>query len=426
MKIAVIGAKGLPPEQGGIEHHCAEIYPRMVEQGHSVDLFARSFYTNMPAWSRHDYKGVQVTSLPCPKGGGADVIVSSALGSMLTAGKYDVIHFHALGPALFSWVPRMISPAKIVVTCHGLDWQRAKWGKFAKLSILLGEQFAASCAHEIVVVSEALRPYFLKTYGRDSTYIPNAPATYAKSDPTFTWGTSLGLEQGRYLVFLGRLVPEKCPDLLIQAFQALQPQGWKLVLVGGDDAPEFKERLLSLADNNPNILFTGQLLRDRLAEIVRGAGMCVMPSNIEGLPMAMLEAMAEGVPIIASNIPPHQQLLGENRGVLFRKGDLKGCIQKLEWAISHMDALKPIAERAKSYVKSTFNWDHITTQFLDLYEASVDQSQISVKESVSIHPNLGTSAMLDEVVTYAKYLDKDIALTPDQTPTPIEAKTSHP
>jgi glycosyltransferase involved in cell wall biosynthesis len=424
MKIAVIGAKGLPPEQGGIEHHCAEIYPRMVAQGHSVNLFARSFYTSMPGWSQHNYQGVQVTSLPCPKGGGADVVVSSALGSILTAGKYDIIHFHALGPALFSWVPRIISPAKVVVTCHGLDWQRAKWGKLAKLSILMGEQLAASCAHEIVVVSEALQSYFLKTYGRDSTYIPNAPATYAESDPNFAWGTSLGLEQGRYLVFLGRLVPEKCPDFLIQAFQSLQPQGWKLVLVGGDDAPEFKSRLLSLAGDNPNIVFTGQLLRDRLAEIVRGAGMCVMPSKIEGLPMAMLEAMAEGVPIIASDIPPHQQLLGGNRGVLFRRGDLEGCIQKLDWAISHTEALKPIAERARSYVKSTFNWDQITTRFLDLYEAAIYQPQTSVKESVSIRTNLGGSAMLDEVATYVKYVDKDRTLTPGKTATPIKAKTS--
>lgn len=424
MKIAVIGAKGLPPEQGGIEHHCAEIYPRMVAQGHSVDLFARSFYTNMPGWSQHDYQGVQVTSLPCPKGGGSDVLISSALGAILTAGKYDIIHFHALGPALFSWLPRIISPAKVVVTCHGLDWQRAKWGKLAKLSILMGEKVAASCAHEIVVVSEALQSYFLKTYGRDSTYIPNAPATYAKSDPNFTWSKSLGLEQGRYLVFLGRLVPEKCPDLLIQAFQALQPQGWKLVLVGGDDTPEFKQRLLNLADHNPNILFTGQLLRDRLAEIVRGAGMGVMPSNTEGLPMAMMEVMAEGVPIIASNIPPHQQLLRENRGVLFRRGDLKGCIQKLDWAISHTEALTPIAERAKLYVKSSYNWDTITDRFLDLYEAIVEQSQSSVKEPVPLQASLSTSAMLDEVVSTVKYVDTDITFTPSNPTMPAEAKTS--
>ena len=426
MKIAVIGAKGLPPEQGGIEHHCAEIYPRMVAQGHSVNLFARSFYTNQPGWSRQDYKGVQVTSLPCPKGGGADVLISSALGAMLTAGKYDIIHFHALGPALFSWLPRIISPAKVIVTCHGLDWQRAKWGKVAKLSILMGEQLAASCAHEIVVVSEALQSYFLKTYGRNSTYIPNAPATYAASDPSFSWVSSLGLEQGRYLVFLGRLVPEKCPDLLIRAFQALQPQGWKLVLVGSDDASGFKQNLLELAGDNPNILFTGQLLRDRLAEIVRGAGMCVMPSNTEGLPMAMLEAMAEGVPIIASNIPPHQQLLGENRGVLFRRGDLKGCIQKIDWAILHTEALKPIAERAKLYVKSTYNWDQITTRFLNLYEATADQSQISVKEPMPAHASLGTPAMLDEVVSRVKYVDKDITFAPSKTTVPAEAETSYP
>ncbi len=367
MKIAVIGAKGLPPKEGGIEHHCAEIYPRMVAQGHSVDLFARSFYTNMPAFSRHDFKGVQVVSLPCPKGGGLDVIISSALGAMLAAGNYDIVHFHALGPSLFSWLPRIISPAKIVVTCHGLDWQRAKWGKLARLSILLGEKVAAWCAHEMVVVSPALQSYFIHNYSRDSAYIPNAPASYSASDPKFTWSISLDLEPGHYMLFLGRLVPEKCPDLLIKAFQSLQKSDWKLVLVGGDDSQDFKAELLSLANNNPNILFTGQLLGARLAEIVRGSGLFVLPSDVEGLPMAMLEAMAEGIPIIASDILPHRQLLGQNRGVLFRKGDINSCIDKLNWAIHNTQEMQKLAEQAKIYVRANYNWEKITNNFVDLY-----------------------------------------------------------
>ncbi|RUT01976.1 hypothetical protein DSM107010_63880 [Chroococcidiopsis cubana SAG 39.79] len=140
MKIAVIGAKGLPPKQGGIEHYCAEVYPRMVAQGHSVDLFARSSYTNLSWRNEYDFKSVRVISLPCMGLRGMDAFSSSALGAIgATASNYDVIHFHALGPALFSCLPRIASSAKVVVTCQGLDWQRAKWGNLSSRLIKLGE-----------------------------------------------------------------------------------------------------------------------------------------------------------------------------------------------------------------------------------------------------------------------------------------------
>lgn len=387
MKIAVVGSKGLPPSQGGIEYHCAEIYPRMVAQGHTVDLFARSLYTGASLNQAH-FKGVRVIPLPSPLSGGLDAMMNSALGAILAIGmQYDIIHFHALGPALFSLLPRIISSAKVVVTCHGLDWQRAKWGKLAIRSILLGEKVAVSCAHEMIVVSEALHSYFLQTYGRDFLYIPNAPTAYAASDHNFAWGAALGLEQKRYVVFLGRLVPEKRPDLLIQAFQALQPPGWKLVLVGSPDSSSFNAQLRSLA-TDPGVLFTGELKGNRLAEIVRGSGLCVFPSDLEGLPMAVLEAMEEGIPIVASDIPPHRQLLGSDRGVLFQKGDLDSCIQKLDWAIHHPHRLKTMAQRAQAYVRSNYNWDRIAAASLELYEAILDKPQeLATNEQISLHYN---------------------------------------
>jgi glycosyltransferase involved in cell wall biosynthesis len=369
MKIAVIGAKGLPPGQGGIEHYCAEVYPRLVEAGHTVDFYARSSYIEMPWFEEYDFRGVKVISLPSLEFKGLDAFLNAAMAALLASRKqYDMIHFHALGPSIFTWIPRLFSTSKIVVFCQGLDWQRAKWGRISSRVIRFGEESAVRNADEIVVVSEALQQYFWETYNRKTVYIPNGAANYANSDPEFAFARSLGLEPGKYMVYLGRLVPEKCPDLLIQAFQKLQLEGWKLALVGGSsDTPSFQAKLVELADNNPNILFTGVLRGKYLAEVIRGSGLFVLPSQLEGLPLAMLEAMNEGIPILASDIPPHQQLLKSNRGVMFETNNLDDCIEKLAWATDHPEALLASAGKAKEYVHQHCGWSKIVKDNLDLY-----------------------------------------------------------
>lgn len=370
MKIAVIGAKGLPAKQGGIEHHCEELYSRMVKQGHSVDLFARSSYTESISLQTSNIDGVRTISLPCLNVKGMDALLSSALGAIASLGtRYDIVHFHALGPSLFTWLPKIASTAKVVVTCHGLDWQRCKWSKASSQLIYMGEKAAVRWADKMIVVSEDLRAYFQKTYHKETVYIPNAPSSFGKIDPNFVYGTSLGLTPGRYIVFTGRLVPEKCPDLLIEAFQRLQPEGWKLILVGGSsDTREYASKLIDLADNNPNIVFTGELPSYLVGEIVQKAGLFVLPSQIEGLPLALLEAMGGGVPALASNIPVHLQLIGNNRGLLFPVDDLDGCTTALNWALHHPQELAVMAKNAQEYIEADYNWDKITTETLGLYQ----------------------------------------------------------
>ena len=389
MKIAVIGVKGLPPKQGGIEHYCAEVYPRMVAQGHSVDLFARSSYTDCSWLDRHDFQGVRVISLPSLPLRGLDAFFSSAFGAIASSGtRYDIVHFHALGPSLFTWLPKIASSAKVVVTCQGLDWQRAKWGSTSTRMIRMGEQAAVRFADGITVVSKDLQSYFSNTYGRETLYIPNAPASYAESDPTFSYGTSLGLQQGRYMLFLGRLVPEKRPDLLIEAFEALKPDGWKLVFAGGvSDTKVYVSKLLDKVAKNPDVVFAGELRGSRLAEIVRGAGLFTLPSDLEGLPLAMLEAMQEGVPVLASDIPPHQQLLNEQRGVLFKAGDVDSCVHSLDWAINNPQEVALMAQSAQKYVKTYYNWDHITAENLKLYTTLTNSSNpLSTSNNISSRP----------------------------------------
>ncbi|NJR40521.1 MAG: glycosyltransferase family 4 protein [Leptolyngbyaceae cyanobacterium CSU_1_4] len=392
MKIAVIGARGLPPPshegarlegedvrkkvpfQGaatsGIEHYCAELYPRVVAAGHTVDLFARSSYVNR-SWYRQGLdRGIRVIPMPCLNQRGVDALISSCLGAISSIlHRYDIVHFHALGPALFSFLPRLASSSKIVVSCHGLDWQRVKWGKFSSRLIRLGEETAVRYAHEIIVVSQPLQDYFWKTYGRQTVYIPNAPATYEASDPSFRFGSALGLRPKRYMIYLGRLVPEKAPDLLIQAFQKLQPPGWTLVFIGrSSDTSSFTANLLTLASNNPNIVFTGELSGGRLAEIVRGAGLYVSASELEGLPLSMLEAMQEGIPMLVSDIPPHQQLVGGDRGVLFQTGDLDALVHQMNWAISNPQDMAERAYRAQEFIRLGYQWEAIVRDTVKLYQ----------------------------------------------------------
>ena len=290
---------------------------------------------------------------------GVDAFMTSGLGAIATTiKKYDIVHFHALGPSLFTCLPKIASSTKVVVSCQGLDWQRSKWGGFSTRIIQMGEKAAVHFANEIIVVSDALQTYFSQTYGRRTVYIPNAPASYGESDPNFGYGTDLGLQQGRYILFLGRLVPEKCPDLLVEAFCTLKPPGWKLVLAGGiSDTQLFTTKLLQKVAKNRDIVFAGELRGTRLWEIVRGAGLFVLPSDVEGLPLAMLEAMREGIPVVASNIPPHEQLMSGGRGKLFESGDLESCVCSLDWAIHHPQELATMAKKAQRSVQLNYSWD---------------------------------------------------------------------
>ncbi|NET83839.1 MAG: glycosyltransferase family 4 protein [Moorea sp. SIO1F2] len=383
MKIAVIGAKGLPAKQGGIERCCQEVYPKMVAQGHSVDLFARPSYTQTPWFSSYKYKGVQVICLPSLSFRGLDALTSSAFAAIASIIKrYDIVHFHAVGPALFSWIPRITSSTGIVVTCHGLDWQRAKWGRLSSSIIHLGEKVAVNYAHELVVVSNNLKSYFWKTYGIDTIDIPNAPGIYAESDPKFPYLKSLSLQQGRYILFLGRLVPEKRPDLLIEAFQSLKPRGWKLVLAGGiSEMPEFTSKLVNMAAGNNDILFTGELQGSRLSEIMRGAGIFVLPSDLEGMPLVMLEAMREGIPVVASDIPPHRQLVGQERGLLFETGNPNSCVRCLAQGIQQPLELAKMAKKAQQYVQANYNWEKITADHLALYAKVTDSPVVITQQT---------------------------------------------
>lgn len=387
MKIAVVGSKGLPPRQGGVEHHCAEIYSRLASRGHRVKVFGRSSYNQRPWHVPYRYKNVEVTSLPSIPIRGIDAFVNTGLAAIMASlQKFDIIHFHALGPAIFSWIPRLLSPtSKVVVTCHGLDWKRSKWGAFSTRLLQLGEQVAVRSAHGIGVVSEELQRYFLSQYHRPTTCIGNAPASYLPSDPNFAFVQSQGLEKGRYILFLGRLVPEKQPDLLIEAFNRVAVENWKLVLVGdASGTSAYMANLKDLAQAKSTqiesrILFTGELRGERLAEMVRGAGLFVLPSQLEGLPLALLEAMREKIPVLVSDIPVHRQLIGADRGLWFEEGSVDACSATIAWALQNPEFMRQAAHRAAQYVQENYTWDAIAASWLTFYQRQLGIAAVAKK-----------------------------------------------
>jgi glycosyltransferase involved in cell wall biosynthesis len=220
------------------------------------------------------------------------------------------------------------------------------------------------------VVSKGLKTYFSKKYNIDPLYLPNAPRSYVPSQPEFEYSKVLGLQSKQYILYLGKLTPENRPDLLIKAFQKLQPAGWQLVLAGGvDNSVNYTVELLKMVRRENNIIFTNEIRGCFLTEIVRGAGLLIAAGDSSdlGASSSILEAMREGIPILASDTPAHQELIATNRGLLFESGNLNSLITQLEYALSEPDLLQAMAKQAQMYTTINHGWDRIIYGHLSVY-----------------------------------------------------------
>jgi glycosyltransferase involved in cell wall biosynthesis len=376
MKIAVIGVQGIPSNQGEIERYCQEFCPRIAARGHQVDLFIQPEY-NQPSWfSVRYYHNVRVIALASFPHQQISLMLSSALSTIWASlGDYDVIHLQSTKAAWFSWFPQLFSGSKVIITSHQLDLgdRESKWGQVFGWLFSLMERSAIKNADEIVVVSKALGAYFQHKYNIQPRYIPNAPGTYNQKDLPdlqFSYDQSLGLKSKRYILYSGQLTPKNQPDLLLKAFQKLEPQGWKLVLAGGiGNSPQYVFKLLGLARENPNIVFTNEISGQHLAQITSNAGLLVVPSDGSdlGLPLAVLEAMREKIPVLASDNSVYQELIGKDRGLLFESGNLDSLVAKLQYALSEPAQLITMAQKAQTHILINHNWDRVTYGNLSLY-----------------------------------------------------------
>lgn len=373
MKIAMIGHKRIPSREGGIEIVVGELATRMVKLGNSVTAYNRksehiagkTFDTNA---NLKEYNGVKLIWVPTPNSSKLNAIVYSFFATLNAVfHNYDVIHFHAEGPS--AMVPlAKIFRKRAVVTIHGLDWQRSKWGGFATKFLKFGEKMAAKYADEIIVLSKGAQDYFMQTYGRKTIYIPNGITmpTIRQADLI---SKQFGLNKDEYILYLGRLVPEKCVHLLIDAYKDIDTDK-KLVIAGGaSHTSEYVQQLKLQAKDCPNIIFTDFVQGELLDELYSNAYIYCLPSNLEGMPISLLEAMSYSNCCLTSNIEECTQVCGDN-AIYFEKGNKNDLKKQLSHLIADNGAVNSYKSKAQDYILKKFNWDTIVEQTLSLYKGN--------------------------------------------------------
>ena len=372
LRIAMVGQRGLPATYGGIERHVEEVGRRLAERGHEVTVFCRAHYAPD---ARRTYEGMRLRAVPTIASKHLDAVVHSVLCTLVAAvGRYDVVHYHGVGPGLASVALRLLGAGRrgprVVLTVHGLDGERAKWGGFASTLLRLATWASARVPHATVGVSAELGRHYADTYGRDVTVIVNG-ATPARDVAPGTFLARHGLEPGHYALFVGRLVPEKAPDLLIEAFGDV-PTDWHLVLAGDSSFTDgFAERVRGLAAADPRVVLPGYVYGDDLHELYGGAGLFVLPSELEGLPLTLLEAVAAGVPVLASDIAPHLEILRRDApgGRLFPTGDRVALTAALRRLVREAGAERAGAPGMRADVVARFRWDTAAEQLEALYRS---------------------------------------------------------
>lgn len=373
LRIAQLGMKKIPSREGGIEIVVEELAARMAAKGHKVTCYNRSTHhvsgRDFDTGKVKEYRGVRVKYVPTLDKKGLAAVTSAFFASVCAAfGSYDVVHIHAEGPAFMCWLPRLLGK-KVIVTVHGLDHKRAKWGRFASAFIMMGEKNAVRFANEIIVLSKGVQEYFEKTYGRKTVLIPNGVnKPDIKEDKEIT--EKFGLKKDEYLLFLGRLVPEKGVKYLIEAFKKTDAAK-KLVIAGGSsDSQGFVEELKALAGGDERILFTGFVQGILLEELYSNAYLYILPSDLEGMPLSLLEAMSYGNACLTSDIEECAAVM-EDHGVTFRKGDVNDLAEKLQLLCDDGETVNRYKNEASGFICGKYNWDDVTDRTIRLYESLI-------------------------------------------------------
>ena len=370
MKIAMIGHKRIPSREGGVEIVVEELATRMVKLGNSVTCYNRAGKHVMDKKQKqnklNDYNGVICKTVWTIDKKGLSALTASFFASICALfSKADVVHYHAEGPCAWIWIIKLFSKKRVIATIHGLDWQRAKWGGFASKYIKHGEKVAVKYADEIIVLSKNVQTYFEKEYGRITVFIPNGV-----NKPTKIKASEIkekfNLNKDDYILYLGRIVPEKGIHYLIDAYNQINTNK-KLVIAGGaSDTDEYFKELKEKAKNNKNIIFTGFVQGKILDELYSNCYLYCLPSDLEGMPLSLLEAMSYGNCCLTSDIDECAKVT-ENYGITFKKSNINDLKNKLQNLCNDEKNVKKYKQESQKYILKKYNWDDVVEKTLALY-----------------------------------------------------------
>ncbi|RHP08853.1 glycosyltransferase family 4 protein [Dorea sp. AF36-15AT] len=372
MKIAIIGHKRIPSNEGGIEKGVEQHAVRMVKRGHGVTAYNRGghnvFGKEFDCKKQKEYKGIRIVTIPTTKGA-ASVPIYSFLATIHAAfSRYDCVSFRASGSCAMIPLAKLFG-LRVVASLHGIDSQRDKWGGFASKYLEFGERMAATKADVCLVLSKNMKEYIDTKYGVNSILFANG-IDKPKSHIPEIIKEKYGLEKDEYILSLGRIVPEKGLQYLIEAFKNCKTEK-KLVIAGGSESnKDYYNQLLALANGDKRIIFTGYVYGQEVQELYSNAYIFALPSNLEGMANALLEAMSYGNCCLISDIPENTEVVHE-KAMWFKKGNTVDLQKKLQTLLGDSELVKKYKIEATPYILEKYNWDIVVDQMLRVYAGDV-------------------------------------------------------
>lgn len=366
MKIAFIGQKGMPTQNGGVERYTENLAINLAQKGHEVFVYSRRYYSQ----GIKEYKGVKIISVPSWQGKNFEAITNTFFACLdVIFRRVDVINFQAIGPSSLIWIIKIFKPrTPIIFTFHCQDYYHQKWGSFARLYLKLGEKIGCRLADVVVVTSQVLAGYVKETYGFEPIYIPYGAYVQEKvpAQDIKRWG----LEKDNYIAYIGRLVRHKGVQYLIEAFKETKTDK-KLVIVGGSSyTDDYVQELRALAASDERIIFTDNQAGQSLQELFSNAYLFVQPSEYEGLSVALLEAMGWQLACLVSDIPQNKEGVAQS-GMTFKNKDVQDLKNKLENLLADPAKAAQMGLASVERVKQEYNWEKIVLRMENTYQGAI-------------------------------------------------------
>jgi len=364
MKVCVIGTRGFPKIQGGIETHCEELYTKIVEKFDcEIIVFRRTPYIKEKI-SIH--QNIKFVDLWVPKNKYLETFLHAFFSTIYSIFlKPDIAHYHNTGPGVFIPILKLFR-IKIVFTYHNLSYTQKKWNKASSLFLNFTERVCLRYSDSFIFISNTIKDMMVKKYKITNYKIVRNGVKKPIIATTSDYIEALNLEKKKYIIAVGRFLEEKGFDYLIDAYIRTKLKDYKLVIVGDTDYPTTYSSSLKQKAIDNKIVLTGFIKGEKLQQIFSHAQLYIMSSFEEGLPIALLEAMSYNLDVLSSNIPPNLEI-GLDPEDYFEVGNSKALsdqiLKKLE---------NPRIRNFDQKINETYNWDSIAVATFELYIKTIE------------------------------------------------------